>query len=227
MEPAIDCIVFDLDGTLVDTAGDITVALNHALVTLGRPGVDPAEVRSMIGHGGRALLERALGESGGFSEQLVQHGLRLFLDHYAANIAASARPFPNLEPVLDRLAARGFRLGICTNKTERLAHALIEAIGWSGRFAAILGADSRPWRKPDPRHLHATIAAAGGVRALFVGDSPTDAETARAAGVPLILYAHGYSTEPLDTLGADAILDDYAAFEAALAVVQGRFSAEA
>jgi phosphoglycolate phosphatase len=220
-----DLIVFDLDGTLVDSAGDITASLNHALVALGRPRVTPESVRAMVGHGGRALLERALGESGGIEDGMVDRGLSLFLDYYAEHIAVHTRPFPGLEPLLDRLCAHHDALAVCTNKTERLARQLLAALGWDQRFAAVLGADSRPWKKPDPRHLHATIAAAGGVRALFVGDSRTDAETARAAGIPLILVTMGYSTEPLDRLGADALIDAYAGFDAAMAAIQARFSA--
>jgi phosphoglycolate phosphatase len=222
-------IVFDLDGTLVDSAADLAASLNHALACLGRPPVPPASVRSMVGEGARALLRRGLAASGESEEALVEAGLGPFLDFYAGNIAVHSRPFPGAEALLDRLDGAGARLGICTNKPEALSQALVAALGWSGRFHALLGADSLPVRKPDPAHLLATIAAAGGrpARALFVGDSRTDAETAAAARVPLILLRHGYSTVPVDTLGAEAVIDGFHQFEGALARVQLRFNAEA
>lgn len=220
-----DLVVFDLDGTLVDSAGDLTASLNHALVELGRPAVDPPAVRQMVGHGARALVERGLSQSGEMTPELVKRGLSLFMRYYSTNIAAHTRPFPGVEALLGRLHTAGLRTAICTNKAENLTLKLVSELGWDHRFAAILGADSRPFRKPDPRHLLETIAAAGGGRALFVGDSRTDAETARAAGVPLVLVRLGYSTEPVEALGADEIIDDYSGFDAAMAAIQTRFSA--
>lgn len=220
-----DLVVFDLDGTLVDSAGDLTASLNHALVELGRPPVRPADVRQMVGHGGRALLERGLGVSGEVTPELVSRGLKLFLQYYGENIAAHTRPFPGVEALFDRLDAAGTRIAICTNKYEKLTLDLVANLGWNGRFAAILGSDSRPYRKPDPRHLTETIAAAGGGRALFVGDSRTDAETARAADIPLILVTLGYSNEPVGALGANRVIDSYAMFDEAMLAIQAEFSA--
>src|SRR6185503_9278672 len=120
------------------------------------------------------------------------------------------RCYPGLEPAMDELAERNVRLAICTNKPERLTHLLIDALGWSGRFAAIVGADTLPVRKPDPRPLHEAIARAGGGRAAFVGDSITDADTARAAGVPFVAVSFGFSDRPVEQLGADAVIDSYA-----------------
>jgi phosphoglycolate phosphatase len=173
-----DVIAFDLDGTLADTAPDLAAALNHTLGALGRPPIDPDSVRPLVGHGARALLRNALGD-----ESLVEKGLPLYLDFYAANICVGTLCYPALEPAMDALAERGVKLAICTNKLERLTHLLIDALGWTGRFAAIVGADTLPVRKPDPRPLREAIARAGGGRAAFVGDSITDAATARAAGV--------------------------------------------
>lgn len=220
----IDTIVFDLDGTLVDTADDLTASLNHALAVLGRPPVPPADVRHMVGHGARRLLERGLAASGETSPELVEAGVAPFLDHYGANIATHSRPFDGVDAALDALAGQGRRLAICTNKPVRLAEALVHELGWAGRFQALLGADSRPFRKPDPRHLHETVAAAGGARALFVGDSKTDADTALAAGVPLILVDFGYSTEPVETLGADRLISHYDALLPAIADIQAAFT---
>ena len=204
-------VAFDLDGTLADTAPDLAAALNHTLGRLGRPAVDPESVRYLVGHGARALLRRALGD-----EQLVEQGLPLYLDFYAANICVGTRCYPALEPTMDALAARGVKLAICTNKPERLTHLLVDALGWRGRFAAIVGADTLPVRKPDPLPLHEAIARAGGGRAAFVGDSITDADTARAARVPFVAVSFGFSDRPVAELGADAVIDDYAELIGAL-----------
>jgi phosphoglycolate phosphatase len=222
-----DTIVFDLDGTLVDTAGDLAASLNHALDVLGRSPVPPADVRMLVGRGARHLLARGLAATGPVTPGLVEAGVGPFLDFYRRNIATLSRPFPGAEQALDSLAADGFRLAICTNKPEALAVDLIAALGWRDRFQALLGADSRPWRKPDPRHLLATVAAAGGSAALFVGDSVTDRDTARAAAAPLILVRFGYSEEPVETLEADRLIACFAELPAAVREVQGRFSAAA
>ena len=201
-----DVVAFDLDGTLADTAPDLAAALNHTLVALGRPTVDPDSVRHLVGHGARALLKKALGED---QENLVEQGFPLYLDFYAANICVGTRPYPALEETLDALAARGVKLALCTNKPERLTHLLIDALGWQDRFAAIVGADTLAVRKPDPLPLKEAIARAGGGRAAYVGDSITDAETARAASVPFVAVSFGFSDRPVEQLGADAVIDSY------------------
>lgn len=220
-----DTIIFDLDGTLVDTADDLTASLNHALGTLGRPAVDPASVRTMVGQGARKLLEQGLAASGASHAELVEAGVGPFLAHYERNIAVHSRPFAGVESALSSLGAEGLRLAICTNKPVSLARALVAALGWNDRFHALLGADSRSYRKPDPRHLTDTLVEAGGRRAIFVGDSRTDAETARAARVPLVLVSFGYSVEPVASLGADLLIDHFDALPAAVAHIQSAFSA--
>lgn len=217
-ERYFDTVVFDLDGTLVDTAGDLAAAMNHALGQLGRPAVPPDSVRAMVGHGARTLLERGLVATGTLTADLVAQGVAHFMAHYADNIAVHSRPFDGVERALDQLADDGLRLAICTNKPEALARQLVGAMGWSGRFDALLGADTRPWKKPDPRHLTDTIEAAGGRRALFVGDSVTDATTAQRAGIALVLVTFGYSPEPVATLGADRLIDH---FDALVPLVRG------
>lgn len=211
-------VVFDLDGTLVDTAPDLCAALNHALGTLGRPAVPAADVRHMVGHGARKLLERGLAASGSVTSELIESAVPAFLRYYADHIADGSRPYPGVEAALDRLAAAGCRLAICTNKPVALSRALATALGWDGRFAANLGFDSVPAAKPDPGHLIATIAAAGGDRAAaaFVGDSITDTTTARAAGVPVIAVSFGFADRPVAALGADAVIDHYRDLEPVL-----------
>jgi phosphoglycolate phosphatase len=222
-----ETVVFDLDGTLVDTAPDLCAALNHALAALGRPGVPAEDVRHMVGHGARKLLERGLATSGDVTPEIIEAGVPHFLDYYAAHIADGSRPFDGVVSALDALAAGGVRLAICTNKPVALSRALISALGWEQRFVANLGFDSVERPKPDPGHVHAAIAAAGGVRetTVFVGDSITDTTAARAAGVPVVAVSFGFSDRPATELGADAIIDHYDHLVPALRrLAQGRMA---
>ena len=204
-----DIVVFDLDGTLADTAPDLTAALNHALTVMGRAAVSEASVRTMVGHGARALLQKGLAATGAVSDALVEEGFPIFLDYYAAHIADGSRPFPGLERALDALAARGVKLAVCTNKLESLSYALIGALGWEERFIALVGGDTLSVRKPDPAPLLETIARAGGGRAAFVGDSITDTDTARNAGLPCVAVSFGFSDRPAAELGAGAVIDHF------------------
>lgn len=212
-----DIIAFDLDGTLADTAPDLAAALNHALGALGREGIPPESVRHLVGHGARALLRRGLAATGDASEELVERGFPIFIDFYAANICNGTRAFPGVEAALDATAGEGVALALCTNKPERLTHALLDALGWNGRFQSVVGGDTLAVRKPDPAPLRQAIARAGGGRAAFVGDSITDADTARAAGVPFLAVSFGFSDRPVEALGADAVLDRYEKLIPALA----------
>jgi phosphoglycolate phosphatase len=205
----LDVVVFDLDGTLADTAPDLAAALNHALICLGRSPVPVESVRHLVGHGARALLRKGLAATGESSEDLVDRGFPHFLDFYGDNICVRTRPYEGLLPALDELASRGIALAVCTNKFEWLTRRLFEALGWSDRFQAVIGGDTVGVRKPDPAPLREAIARAGGGRAAFVGDSITDADTARAAGVPLIAVSFGFSDRPADQLGAETVIDHY------------------
>lgn len=204
-----DVVVFDLDGTLADTAPDLTAALNHALGRLGRPPVPAEEVRHMVGHGARALLRKGLAATGEASEALVEQGFPLFLDHYEAHIADGTRPFAGVDEALDALDARGVRLAICTNKLEGLARRLVDALGWRDRFAAIVGGDTLPQRKPDPAPVHAAIAQAGGGRAAFVGDSISDTQASHNAAIPCVALTFGFSDRPVEELGATVLIDHF------------------
>lgn len=214
-------IVFDLDGTLVDTGPDLAAALNHALATLGRAPLPQADVQDMVGSGALRLIERGLAATGEEARALALAMMPVFLDYYAANIADHSQPYPGVVSAMDALAAAGCTLAICTNKTERLARLLIDKLGWTARFAAILGGDSLPVRKPDPEHLLATIRAAGGdpADAAFVGDTHFDVNAGLAAGVPTIVVGFGFSTEPVESLGAAAVIHHYDALIAALAAL--------
>ena len=204
-----DVVAFDLDGTLADTAPDLTDALNHALGVMGRAPVPEESVRHMVGHGARALLTKGLAATGAMTPELVDEGFPIFLDYYERHIADRTRPFPGLEAALDTLAARGVTLAICTNKLEGLARQLVTALGWDGRFAAIVGGDTLPVRKPDPAPLFEAIARAGGGRAAFIGDSITDTDTARNAGIPCVAVSFGFSDRPPEQLGADVLIDHF------------------
>ena len=204
-----DIVIFDLDGTLADTALDLAAALNHALKKMGRAPVPAEQVRSMVGHGARALLRKGLAATGEVSEALVEQGFPVFLDYYEAHIADHSRPFDGVEAAFDQLDALGVRRAICTNKLEGLTHSLVAALGWQDRFDAIVGGDTLPQRKPDPAPVHEAIARAGGGRAAFVGDSINDTDAARAAGIPCIALTFGFSDRPAEQLGAAALIDHF------------------
>ncbi len=204
-----DLVVFDLDGTLVDTGSDLTAALNHVLGRIGRQSVTEAAVRDMVGLGAAKLLERGLAATGGGTPEMVKAGLSDFLEFYAANICVHSQPYAGVEQALDHLAEAGCRLAICTNKPAAMSKSLISALGWSGRFAANLGGDSLAVRKPDPRHLYETVARAGGGRVAFVGDSMVDVGTARAAGVPIVTVSFGFADRPAAQLGGDILIHHF------------------
>ena len=214
-------IVFDLDGTLVDTGPDLAAALNHALGTLGRAPLPQGAVQDMVGSGALRLIERGLAATGEEARALALAMMPVFLDYYAQHIADHSVPYPGVVAAMDALAEAGCRLAICTNKTERLARMLVEALGWSPRFAAILGGDSLAVRKPDPEHLLATIRAAGGEPSdsAFIGDTHFDVNAGLAAGVSTIAVSFGFSTEPVETLGAAAVIHHYDELIPALAAL--------
>jgi phosphoglycolate phosphatase len=203
-------VVFDLDGTLVDTAPDLINALNFVLDREGMPPVPLKLARNMIGQGARRLIERGLELDG---RQMpvtdVNRLLADFIDYYAANIAVESRPFEGLEDALDELAARGFRFAVCTNKLEWLSKRLLDQLGLSPRFSAICGADTFGVAKPDPAILRQTIAQAGGdaEAAIMVGDAGPDVGVARRAGVPVIGVGFGYTDVPIAELKPDRLID--------------------
>ena len=216
-----DTIVFDLDGTLVDSAPDLARALNRVLAEEGLPEVEPASVRSMVGEGAARTIARGFAAAGRPIADPPPERLRLrFLDFYADGLADSTRPWPGAVDALEALAAGGRRLAICTNKPEGLSRTLLEALDLARFFRAVLGGDSLPVRKPDPRHLAEAVRRAGGdpARAAMVGDSAADVDAARAAGVPAVVVTFGYTRIPARELGADACID---AFEELIPALSG------
>jgi phosphoglycolate phosphatase len=206
-----DLVGFDLDGTLLDTSGDLLAAVNHVLGGIGRPPLTRAQLIPFIGRGAKVMLERALAATGRCGDDLIGQWLPVLFDHYAAHVAVHSTPYPGLLTALDSLAARGLRLAICTNKAERFASPLIKAMGLTDRFTAIIGGDTLgPGKaKPSPEPIRAMIAAAGGGRAIFLGDSTNDTAAARAAGIPSIACAFGFLDRPVEQLGADAVIGHY------------------
>jgi phosphoglycolate phosphatase len=202
-------IVFDLDGTLVDTAPDLITALNHVLVREGLPPVPLHAARNMIGAGARKLIERGLEAEGRtISAAELNRMTADFIGYYADHIAEESRPFEGLEQSLDDLAARGHRLAVCTNKLEWLSKKLLDALGLSSRFAAICGADTFGVQKPDPTILRETVARAGGrlAASIMVGDAGTDVGVARRASVPVIGVSFGYTDVPIADLRPDRLI---------------------
>jgi phosphoglycolate phosphatase len=203
-------VVFDLDGTLVDTAPDLINALNFVLDREGLPAVPLHSARNMIGAGARKLIERGLeleGRTMSFAEVTRLTGD--FIDYYAAHIADASRPFEGLESALDDLGARGYRFAVCTNKLEWLSKLLLDRLGLSARFSAICGADTFGVSKPDPAILQQTVARAGGQlsSAIMVGDAGPDIGVARRAGIPVIGVEFGYSEVPIADLKPDRLIN--------------------
>jgi phosphoglycolate phosphatase len=215
-------IVFDLDGTLIDTAPDLVDTLNVILSREGLAPVPYAKARTMIGGGARQMIEAGLTfEKRAFTVSEIDRLFGEFIAHYAAHIADRSRPFPGLAAALDRLAANGCIFAVCTNKLERLSRLLLDALGLSPRFAAICGQDTFGVHKPDPAMLLRTIAQAGGdaAQAIMVGDSANDIDTARAAGVPVIAVDFGYTEVPVAQLGADRVIGGFADLPAAVSAL--------
>jgi phosphoglycolate phosphatase len=203
-------IVFDLDGTLVDTAPDLINALNFVLDREGMAPVPLKSARAMIGAGARKLIERGLELEGRLYGVAEIDRLTVdFIDYYAAHIADASRPFDGLESALDDLAGLGCRFAVCTNKLEWLSKRLLDELGLSSRFAAICGADTFGISKPDPVILQQTIARAGGElsSSIMVGDAGPDIGVARRAGVPVIGVAFGYTEVPIAELKPDRLID--------------------
>ena len=202
-------VVFDLDGTLVDTAPDLINALNYILAREGMPPVPLQSARMMIGAGARKLLERGLELDGRMvALDELDRLTRVFIAYYADHIADTSRPFEGLESALDDLAGRGYRFAVCTNKLEWLSKLLLDRLGLSARFAAICGADTFGIAKPDPAILRQTVVRARGemTSTVMVGDAGPDIGVARRAGVPVIGVTFGYTEVPIAELKPDLLI---------------------
>ena len=216
---SIRTVVFDLDGTLVDTAPDLIAALNFILEREGMPPVPLQSARTMIGAGARKLIERGLELDGRvISAEDIARLTSDFIDYYAAHIADASRPFEGLESALDDLQRQGYRFAVCTNKLEWLSKLLLDQLGLSPRFAAICGADTFGVSKPDPAILRQTVAQAGGQMSstVMVGDAGPDVGVARRAGIPVIGVEFGYTEIPIAELKPDRLIGHFRDLPAAV-----------
>ncbi|MGY2051625.1 HAD family hydrolase [Methylobacterium sp. JK268] len=218
-------VVFDLDGTLAETAGDLIGTLNVILAGEGLPPADPTRGRDLIGAGAKAMISRGFAQAGrDLTPARLDALFQVFLAHYGEHLCETSFLFPGAAAALDRLAAAGYRLAVCTNKVESHSVALLRQLGVADRFAAICGRDTFPWFKPNPRHLTETIARAGGdpARAVMVGDSRTDIATAQAAGIPVVAVPFGYTDVPVQDLGPDRVIEHFDALFDAVRHLAGR-----
>ena len=212
-------VVFDLDGTLVDTAPDLIGALNGVLAERDLPQLPVAAARMLVGRGARTLIRHGFQAAGeALDEAEVEPLTARFLELYRSRIARESRPFPGVVQALDGLAARGAALSVCTNKVSDLSRLLLDALGLTGRFASVVGADQPSVCKPDPSHYRMAVEEAGGeaARSIMVGDSINDVLSAHAAGAPVVLVSFGYTEEPASTLGAERLIDHFDQLAAAV-----------
>lgn len=206
-------IVFDLDGTLVDTAPDLHAALNHVLTAHGRRAVALEEAAPMIGGGAVMMITRGYEVTGDpVNDDDVPALFEMFLEYYEGTCTAHSVPYPGVFDALDQFRSEGIKLGVCTNKPGRMTDMVLEGLGFTGYFTSVAGADRYPVRKPHPDHLLGVLAELGVTpeESVMVGDSMTDVNTARAAGTPIVAVTFGYSNEPAHTFGADAVIEHYA-----------------
>lgn len=218
-------VVFDLDGTLVDTAPDLLSALNQVLLEEGLPAVAVEQVRHLMGHGAAALLaygHMAAGRE--WNHQSQAHCVERLISIYRDSIAVDSRLFPGADAMLDDLERRNVRFAVCTNKPTYLARKLLDELGLAPRFSAIVGSELGQPRKPDPKHLRMTIEAAAhlGARVVMVGDSTNDIEAALGCGVPSIAVRFGYLDRPVEDLGADVIIDSFDQLASAITELFGK-----
>lgn len=205
-------VVFDLDGTLIDTAPDLVASLNHTIASVGLAPVGYEDLTFLVGNGAKVMIEKAfvLREKP-LDPQALPQLLERFITHYSATMPGDSRPYPGLLDALERLKVAGFRLAVCTNKMEQLAVTLIERLKLTHHFAAITGGDTFAVRKPDAAHLLGTVerAKADPRRAVMIGDSINDIMVARNAGIPSIAVPFGYSDVAVDTLGPNRIIGHF------------------
>lgn len=213
-------VVFDLDGTLVETAPDLHATLAEVMGEIGIAAPDIASLRSMVGDGARVLIRRALDAAGHPADPvLLERLFDRFLARYTEMPCRGSHAYEGVPEVLAELAARGMALGVCTNKPQAPTEGLLAALGLAKWFGAVVGGDTLPVRKPDPEHALAVLRdlRVPPEQAILVGDSRNDLLTARAAAMPVVLVSYGYTSIPASELGADLVIDRFAELPAALA----------
>lgn len=203
-------VIFDLDGTLIDSAPDLCHAVNAVMAEAGLPAIPLADVRHMVGQGALVLLRKGFAAHGREpDDQRLQAWRQVFLRHYEAHCLKETRPFPGAVDCLSALGRTGYPLGICTNKPFGLTRMVLDGLGLGGHFKSVVGGDSLTVGKPDPRPLRKAIRDAGAEAAVMVGDSINDVGAARGAGVPVVAVSFGYTDIPARALGADAVIDHF------------------
>jgi phosphoglycolate phosphatase len=208
----LQALIFDLDGTLVDTAPDLHAATNHVLGLIDRNPISMAELRAFVGHGAMNLIERGVAATGEPVDQDTMKRLhKSFLEYYGDNISDHSVVFDGLLAVLDKAQAHGLKLGVCTNKVEKLSHKLLMELGMMQRFGSLIGGDTLPVMKPDPAPLFEAIArlSVDPARAMMVGDSETDIRTAQNAGVPVLAVTFGYTAQHVSAFDPTHMIDHY------------------
>lgn len=221
-------LLFDLDGTIIDSAPDVCASVNRVLETMGRPQISVTDTKALVGFGARVLVEKVLeitGEPG--SEEDIDNLLTGFLDSYQRNPSEHSTIFPGAREALDRFVALGITLGICTNKPEATCFPVLEAFDLKKFFPTVICGDTLEFRKPDPRHVFHTLDVMGARRddAAFIGDSEADIEAANNADLPSVLVTFGYCHVPFDSLGANAVIDHFDELDHALNVIFERRNA--
>jgi len=216
-------VIFDLDGTLVDSVGDLHAAVARTLADEGAEPLTISQVRSFIGNGIPVLVERVM-EARGEPADPERHAelLARFMAHYSNASTDLTTAFPGVDKALTELVAAGCRLGVCTNKPVALSRDILAALKLVHAFEVVIGGDSLPERKPHPEPLLAAVRALGGAPAVYVGDSEVDAETSSAAGLPFVMFTEGYRKTAVELLACDAKFDDFAALPALLRSLPGR-----
>ena len=207
-----DAVIFDLDGTLIETAPDLCRALNYTLTRAGQEGVELDQVRHMIGDGARVMLRLGLEAAGcSLNDDEIEQWFGVLLDYYWDHVADESYIFPGVRLVLSGLRSAGLKLAVCTNKPIQLSNRLFEELEMSQYFDAVLGGDSLPVKKPHADHILGVLKAIDVTpnRAVMVGDSANDLSAARNAGVPVVLVTFGYTTVPVHDLDADAVIDHF------------------
>lgn len=215
-EPDMHAIIFDLDGTLIDSAPDIHAAVNRVMDDLQAPLFEFAQVKSFVGNGVPVLMQRVMAAR---DLDSAEHGALVsrFLDYYEADATTLTRPYPNAIETLARLRTQGHILGICTNKPEAPTRRILGEFGMTGLFGTVIGGDTLAQKKPDPAPLAQARAELGGGPAIFVGDSEVDAETAQRAGLPFALFTEGYRKSSLQDMPHGASFSDFADLPHAIA----------
>jgi phosphoglycolate phosphatase len=216
-------VIWDLDGTLVDSAPDICRALNSTLAAFGRDALDERDVRRMIGDGVAKLIERGFSATGARPEQQsITQAVELFMVHYSEDPVVSTCLFPGAVDALSGIAALGVPQGICTNKPEAVSRAVLRELGIDACFEAVVGGGTTRARKPDPaplEHCMTRLGALHGRQGLMIGDSAIDVATARAVGMTVGLVTFGYARSDVRTIGADFLVEDLALVPGMLATV--------